>query len=57
MSGDLYGVREKAFQTFLKKYFPNVTDINDPSQVICSRLIMEAFKEYYRNEFWEEAET
>jgi len=57
MIGDLRSARKKAFKKFLQKYFPEVTDINDPSQVICSRLILEAFKEYYKNEFWEEAET
>jgi len=55
--GNLLGMREKAFQCFLEKYFPGVKQVTDNPEVMCVDLIMKAFEVYYRDEFWRDEQT
>ncbi|MDH5733059.1 MAG: winged helix-turn-helix transcriptional regulator [Candidatus Bathyarchaeota archaeon] len=53
--GDLFGARQKAFQRFMKKYYPQIKipvhDIENPKLVM---NIMKGFEEYYKEEFWKD---
>jgi len=56
--GNLYGERGKAWQRFLKKYYPNIEKSSRDDWLLkISKKILEEFAQYWKKEYWEEKES